>query len=310
MNAENQAPGQFQPNLFILGAAKCGTTTLYDYLLPVPQICLSQPKEPEFFECQFEKGLAYYQDSYFPHWQGERYAGDARCGNLYLPCVAERIHRTNPNARLIAILRNPIERAYSHWWWCFQLNVVSHNFEAGIREDYERIQRGEFVNTPEMIAKYCENFRPGYALHRTYLETGHYAEQIERYLKLFPRQQLKVVFLEDLRRNPLKLLQDIQDFLGIQYFTEETFRPVVSNEAQVKIETRMNIFARLANMSSRLKIVLPIPKPLLEISRKIRYRQTSRPTLSKSMRQWLHDYYLPRNQQLEQLLRIDLSHWK
>jgi hypothetical protein len=141
------------------------------------------------------------------------------------------------------------------------------------------------------------------------LETGHYAEQLERYLKLFPQQQLKVVFLEDLRRNPLKLLQDIQDFLGIQYFTEETFRPVVSNEAQVKIEARMKIFARLANMSSRLKIVSPIPKPLLEISRKIRYRQTSRPTLSKSMRQWLHDYYLPHNQKLEQLLGIDLSHW-
>jgi Sulfotransferase domain len=310
MNAENQAVGQFLPNLFILGAAKCGTSTLYDYLAPVPQICLSKLKEPNFFECQLEKGLAYYQDSYFPHWQGEQYVGDARCGNLYLPCVAERIHRINPNARLIAILRNPIERAYSHWWWCFQRNDVSHTFEAGIREDYERIQRGEFVDTPEMIAKYCENFRPGYALHRTYLETGHYAEQIERYLKLFRREQLKVVFLEDMHRDPLKLLQDIQDFLGIQYFTEETLRPVVSNEAQSKIEARMNILARFAAISHRLKIVSLIPKPLLEVSRKIRYRITSRPTLSKSMRQWLYDYYVPHNQRLEQLLGIDVSHWK
>ena len=107
---------QFLPNLFILGAAKCGTWTLHGCLAAQAQVCMSDPKEPFFFEAQFEQGLDHYHRTYFGHWNGERLIGESRHRNLYLPYVPERIHRVSPEARLIVMVRNPIERAYSHWW--------------------------------------------------------------------------------------------------------------------------------------------------------------------------------------------------
>jgi hypothetical protein len=102
-----------RPNFFILGSAKCGSTTLYEHLGQHPDVFFSTPKEPIFFEAEYEKGFDYYWDTYFAAWDGQAAIGEARHRNLFLPYVAPRVHAACPDARLIVIVRNPVDRAYS-----------------------------------------------------------------------------------------------------------------------------------------------------------------------------------------------------
>src|SRR5437016_1099947 len=89
------------PSIFLLGAAKCGTTTLSTLLEGLPDVCFSVSKEPWFFEVEYEQGLDYYRRRYFRHWCGESLLAEGRHRNLYLPWVPQRIHTTNPHAKLI-----------------------------------------------------------------------------------------------------------------------------------------------------------------------------------------------------------------
>ena len=85
-----------QPSLFVLGAAKSATTALHDYLGQHPDIFMSDPKEPFYFEAEYGLGSAFYFQRYFSNWRGERIVGESRHRNLYLPYVPDRIYSTTP----------------------------------------------------------------------------------------------------------------------------------------------------------------------------------------------------------------------
>jgi hypothetical protein len=104
------------PSFFVVGAAKSGTTSLHVYLDQHPDIFMSKPKEPFFFEAEYDRGFDFYYRRYFGGWKGQREVGESRHRNLYFPFVPARIHAYNPEARILAVLRNPVERAISHWW--------------------------------------------------------------------------------------------------------------------------------------------------------------------------------------------------
>lgn len=153
------------PDLFILGAAKCGTASLYNWLGQHSQICVSKPKEPVFFEAEFHRGLDFYWDKYFSHYQGQRILCDARHRNLYMPYVPDRIHSVNPNARFIVLVRNPIDRAYSHWWMFHRRSKDKDVFEAAVQDNLARLAKGLRMDTPEEIQLY-ERTRPKDGLYR------------------------------------------------------------------------------------------------------------------------------------------------
>ncbi len=265
----------FKPNLFLLGAAKSGTTTLYAYLSEIPGVCLSFPKEPVFFEAEYELGLEHYRRRYFAHWKGEPIIGEARHRNLYLPFIASRIFATNPEAKLIVCLRNPIERAYSHWWHGYARKYETLDFEQAITEDIARIRAGWNTTTPREIEIYKEtlDYR-GKGIYRSYVDSGYYYEQIERYLKHFPANQLKVVLFEDLQRNPFSVVCEIESFLGIEYHTLENFSPKHENPHRSE-------------------------KP-----------DANRKPMSPEFRAMLVEHYQPHNDKLARYLGKDLSHWR
>lgn len=212
----------FLPNLFILGAAKCGTTTLYQYISGLTDVCMSKPKEPFFFEAEFDRGLDFYHRKYFSHWRGEVVVGEARHRNLILPYVPPRIHKLNPNAKLIVLVRNPIDRAFSHWYHLFARNSEELGFCEAIQEDLKRIEKGLKCDTPEEIKQHilklpreAEDKEIGLGLYRTYLDSGYYYEQIERYLSLFPRENIKVIVFEDLVTKPKKIVGELIEWFGL-----------------------------------------------------------------------------------------------
>jgi hypothetical protein len=191
----------FLPNLFVLGAAKCATSTLHVYLGRMDDVCMSKPKEPFFFEAEFEKGLDYYRQAYFSHWRGERIIGESRHRNLYLPFVPERIKGINPNAKLIVLVRNPIDRAFSHWFHNFSRNSENLDFAHAIQADWQRIESGLQYESEEEIEKHKLHLIPrspggeiGLGLYRTYNRNLTYSYRLYR---IFQR------FIENTRLIPL-----------------------------------------------------------------------------------------------------------
>ena len=180
------------PDFIIIGAMKCGTTSLYRHLGKHPEIGLSLDKETDFFlsEKNLAGGLNRYADQFRSEAASARILGEAspnyaKCNEF--PGVAERIHRTLPDVKLIYIVRDPVERFVSQYL---------HHANAG-----------EIAIDPDAIL----NSRAG----RHYLDCSRYYQQTSEYLRFFPREQLLVLCLDELRRDPAGLLRQVFKFLGV-----------------------------------------------------------------------------------------------
>jgi SAM-dependent methyltransferase len=265
------------PSFFLVGAAKSGTTSLHVYLDQHPDIFMSKPKEPFFFEAEYDRGPAYYYRRYFGGWNGQREVGESRHRNLYLPYIPARIHQYNPEARIIAILRNPAERAVSHWRHCLRGGFDWHArgkeslglFDA-LQADLKRIQSGAPAWAPEDIARYAADAGDEWqGAHRTYLDTGYYLEQLARYEALFGRSRMHVVLADDLFQEPQKTMAGVFSFLGVGPSFAATQKYEIFNDAPAGKDQQV----------------------------------------SAEVWQWLVDHYKPYNQALEGYLGRSLGMW-
>jgi hypothetical protein len=190
-----------RPNLFVVGSMKSGTSTLYALLKRHPAIFMSEPKEPAFFiardarpagnifeDASDEEALHIYLDL-FRAARGFTYSGEAstwytkrpRCG-----CAAEAIHKFNPSARIIYIMRDPIERTLSHYWWdCRWMHETRGPLEA-IAEDPR------------------------------YRDYSYYAMQMRPYLECFGREQVSILTLEELEQDPRREAERLFGRLGLE----------------------------------------------------------------------------------------------
>lgn len=285
------------PNFFILGAAKCGTTSLHAYLNQHPDICMSEPKEPFFFEAEFEEGLDFYWEKYFSHYNGEKLIGDARPRNLYLPFVSDRILSVNPDAKFILTLRNPIDRAHSQWWSGYRRQKDKLSFEDAVKTDCDMIESGVRINTPEDYEKYFDTSHKGrpralpepIGFFRWYIDRSYYAEHLERYFKVFPRENFKIFLFEDLVSNPQAVVKEACEFLGLDPAPSEDFDYSAHNEAKVM----------------KWKFILRrfFKKPFGGLS------SSTKPKIEPSCRKWLAEHFRPHNKRLEEIIGRNLDHW-
>lgn len=296
------------PSFLLLGAAKCGTTSLAHYLGQHPDVFLSEPKEPVFFEAEYEKGLEHYWQKYFSGWQREGAVGEARSWNLYLPFVASRIREALPDARLIALLRDPVERAYSHWWHRYSRGQESLGFARAIAEDRARLERGEGFAGEEGARRWREGLYGGThsTRYRVLLDLGFYAEQIERYRSLFPESQIKVVFYEDLSADLPGVMRDLFAFIGVDPEVR------VSDAAPQNVHrdrVRSPTVRRLLFASRSLGLRRLVPRRLRSGLQAALERSEARPPLDHAFRRELVAYFEPHNQRLERLTGRDLPGW-
>ncbi len=291
-----------KPNFFILGAAKCGTSSLWDYLAKHPEVCVSEPKEPFFFEAEYERGLDYYWQRYFSCWRGEQAVGEARHRNLYLSYIPQRIADSVPDAKLIVTLRHPIERAFSHWWDSYSRGLEKLDFTAAIEADMLRIEKKrEFVGDAGADAWTRQlDFKTGTNEYRTYVDSGYYCEQIQRYLRHFPAENLTIVFLEDLAADPHDTINGLWSFLGVDPAEVEeaiAFKP--QNEAK---SSSYALKKRQQEKAGRSLPVSLLPSAL----RKLMFK---RPEMCPDLRSSLASHFKPHNEALEKLTGRDLSLW-
>lgn len=188
-------------NFIVAGVQKAGTTALYDYLIDDPALALSKIKEVHFFD---DESVDWSAPDYAPyHGQFERdgppIRGEATPIYLYWPNALERIAAYNPDIRLIVMLRDPVERAWSHWRMEYSRGVETHPFSWCIREGRQRL----LAATP-------------WGVHRefSYVERGFYGEQIQRLFAIFSREQVLILTADSLRADPGCVLGQVADFLG------------------------------------------------------------------------------------------------
>ena len=290
------------PNFLIIGAAKAGTTALHEYLQQHPQIYMTPTKETNFFAFEGEvinfqgcgdealkdfsiTDLNTYQ-AQFSQVNHELAIGEACPSYLYLPQAALRIKKYIPHARLIVILRNPIERAYA-------------NFLHIVRDDREPHQDFALA-LQEEATRIADNWE--WFWH--YKQLGFYSKQLQRYYELFPTNQIEVYLYEDLKKKPLELLQNIFHFLEV----DATFSPDMALRPNKSGMPKNQIIHQILTKPNPLKTFL---KPLFpaKIRQKIQHNNLTTPQISPEVRQKLKDLYREDILKCQDLLRRDLSGW-
>jgi hypothetical protein len=203
------------PHFIIIGSARSGTTSLYNYLVKHPDIVPAQRKEVHFFDYNYQKGLSWYRGQ-FPALPYKYYVetirkrdlitGEASPYYMFHPYTPQRVAQLLPGVKLIALLRNPVERAFSHYCWEVGWGNEHLPFEDAIEQEDERIQVG---------AQKLEKGTSFNHLHFSYVSRGKYAEQLEKWFAYFPQKQCLIIKSEDMYNNPANIFKQTLDFLHI-----------------------------------------------------------------------------------------------
>lgn len=299
------------PTFFILGAARCGTASLFDTLRQHPDICVSAVKEPPFFQFEYERGMGYYRATYFSDYREQPAVGEAAHRNLYLPYVADRIFREAPDAKLIVMVRNPVERAFSHYWYQFNRGKEPLGFEEAIEHDLERISAGVSFATEEEYRHYLRSLGNPEGEHciRTYVDSGYFARQIERYSQRFGTEQIKIVKLERYKNDEQAVLTEILSFLGVApdvaLGPPRTRNPSRSRKAQAALDFLLTRVPFRKHVPHRIKaMVIPAVERIDRLS-----GGRSVPSPPAAVVRFLSAHFEPHNRELEKLTGMDFSDW-
>ena len=314
--------GPALPNFFIVGTGKAGTTSLHHYLRQHPQIYLSPIKEPCYFaseirlenlspphlrhiERQSRKlpqrmadgkpvrpsgWLVSEWEDYvrlFQNVRAETAIGEASVAYLWSETAAANIAARVPEARIVMMLRDPAERAFSQYLHLLAAGLTYTTF----REHIERCMR----NVDRKISAY-----------HPLLEVGLYHQQVVRYLEQFPRDNIRIYWYEEAWRQPGDFLSNLFEFLNV----DSTFCPDISRRALERRAPRfafVNYAAKKFDITHRLSELTP--STLKSPIRKFLFRRGRALTMDAKDRQYLVDYYREDIAKLAALLNHDLSSW-
>lgn len=247
------------PDFLIIGAQKAGTTALYAYLRWHPALGGPSWKEVSYFDRHYRRGERWYRGQ-FPNRlrtglgrrrHGASLVGEASPSYLFHPAAPERVAALVPGVKLIALVRNPADRALSHYHHEVSLGRESLSFEDALEWEDERT-RGEvekMLADPAYFSLAWWDF--------TYRARGLYAEQLERWLAVFPREQLLVISTDDLSREPAETYARTLAFLGVAPHDLPEYPRVFSREyAGMSPETRRMLDEFYAEPNRRLGALL------------------------------------------------------
>ena len=253
------------PDFLIIGAQKAGTTALYAYLRWHPEITGPSFKEVSYFDRHYAHGERWYR-GHLPGrqrlWLTKRrrgswpLVGEASPSYLFHPLAPERVAALMPRARLIALLRNPVDRAFSHYQHEVALGREQLRFEDALDREEDRM-RGEverMLRDPTYFSHAWWNY--------TYAARGLYAEQLERWFAAFPREQLLVLFMEEMLEQPAETYARALDFLGAHRHELRSYPHIFSRDyAEMTSGARTRLEAFFAEPNRRLAALLGLELP-------------------------------------------------
>ena len=294
------------PNFLIIGAARSGTSSLYEYMKQHPDIYFSSNKEPMFFSfyqqkvdfkgpgdnLELNRKSVVDPDAYralFQGARGEKAIGEASANYLYSKAAADNIKKFIPDVKIIVVLRNPVERAYSSYLYTMRDGrEPESSFEAALADEENRIN-----NHWEHIWHYRR--------------MGFYHEQLSHYYANFPAENILVLLQEDLKKDTAAVLKKVFAFLGV----DPEFTPDFSVEYNQGGKPKNALLNSVLTRPSRIKQWLRplLPRKMIEFYVELKHKNLDKPELLPETRKELTELYRPDIQQLETLIGRDLSHW-
>ncbi|MEV1288072.1 sulfotransferase [Micromonospora sp. NPDC049679] len=245
------APGAL-PDFLVIGGQRCGTTSLHHYLADHPQVRVASGKELQFFSLHYGRGQRWYR-GHFPSAVPGRRSFEASPYYLFHPAVPARVAATLPGGRFIALLRDPVERAYSHYLHSRSYGAEPLAFADALAAEPARLAAA-LRRGPETRAAHAA------LRNHSYLARGRYAEQVERWLTHVPRERLLVLRSEDLYADPAAVYGEILRFLDLEPFTPAGFarhtRRVDQGPSALTGALRADLAAHFAPHNDRLAELL------------------------------------------------------
>jgi hypothetical protein len=310
------------PNFLVAGAAKCGTTSLYHYLKQHPDVYMSPIKEtnhfsqdirPENFSDEYkiyEKSKRLNIEEFvksdmtgdqwgayvlnYDHYiqlfrfaNGKKAIGEISNSYLYSSVAAANIKAKYPDIKIVAILRQPAERAYSHYLANLRDGRTTLPFRAEVEKDDAKEKHG-------------------WSISHLYYELGLYADQIERFQQLFPASQLKVYLFDDLKSNNRALVKDLFRYLNLK---EDVAINYDEKHNEARLPKNPGLIKFITQLGIKRRIFRALPKSWQQNVKNSFFKEGKAPKMDPADRKWMTDRYVSDIHKLEKLIGRDLSHW-
>lgn len=211
-------PIQVQPDFVIIGAQRCGTSSLYACLVQHPMVAPASRKEVHYFDLNYDKGIDWYR-GHFRAKQGPRVlSGEASPYYLFHPLAAQRCAETVPGAKIIVLLRNPADRAYSHYHHEVRKGRETLSFEEALDREQKRLEGGreKLISDPAYRSRAHQSY--------SYRARGVYADQLKDWMDRFPRERMLIMESERFFENPSAEHARVLEFLGLPLAELGVFR--------------------------------------------------------------------------------------
>lgn len=271
-------------DFFHIGPQKSGTTWLYRVLKDHPQICAPQTDTLYFFDIHYHRGDKWLQSHFPKKTNHNQLTYEPTMSYLRSPLAPERIYRHNPKAKIVVTLREPIERAFSHYW--HEKKKARFNFKF-------------------------EEVLTNYDLFSNWIEPGLYAAHIERYLQLFPREQLLCQNYDLLKNDPAQFLDELLSFLNV----DRNYKHPLLNQRTNASGYSPNILGKLDRKMKRAVKITKLGKALTPAANLVdslnsKYNMEYLANVSPQTLSELQAIIEPETKRLENLLNINLSNWR
>ena len=296
-----------KPNFFIIGAPKCGTTALSEYLKNHPSIVMSEPKEPHYFATDMPK-MRYTDNEklYLEYFKGvsdrTKIIGDASVWYLYSTEAIVNIHKYNPEAKIIVMLRSPIEMVPS----MHAQHIYSTDEDISLFEDAWNLNGDR--EKGENIPKHCRSPKNIF-----YNEIAKYTEQIERVYKYFPKTQVKIILFDDFKKDAGKVYRESLQFLELEDDGKTDF-PIINENTALKnyrlksfIVNQPEIVIRIKNFIKKVFNVKHLG--VVGYVNKLNTNKVKRVPLSEKSKDQLIIEYKDDIKKLSKLIKKDLDGW-
>jgi Sulfotransferase domain len=272
VNHESVSDFNHWPNFIVIGPGKSGTSWLFEVFGAHPAICMSSAKETMFFESEYDRGLSWYRKFFRDCGCAKRSHAVGEISNTYIfdPQVPGRIYETFPQMKLIATLRNPIERAFSHYLFERRNGTLGDSFEDAI------------VQRPDLLSR------------------GLYDQHLQPYFDRFPAEQIRVLIYDDLKADVVSYAESLWNFIGVEALEDQA---VLHRRILGASEARSRIAARLFVGAGRLVRRVGFPELVTKVKGSAISKLLFRP-LDKSK----HQLKAETEQQLTEYYRADVAH--
>jgi len=271
------------PNFLFIGPDKTGSSWLYEVLRAHPQCFVPVAKDIYFFDRHYDRGIQWYLSFFSSAHENVKAIGELSHDYLFSGTVAERISRDLPKVKLLTCLRDPVERTFSQYLFLVRSGWAHGNIEQAL-EEYPML-----------------------------VENSLYAKYLEKYFRLFRKEQIKVLFFDDLQKDPTAFAHSIFDFLGVDFVDHINYSKKVLAAGKSRSPVLSKALHACADIARSLGLVNLVGVAKRSALTRLLYKDygnDEKPVCPPAVRERLLETFRPDIERLEKMLSIDLANWK